>query len=209
MKNLKKIGLPVLYVAGLVMCCGLPAYTRKKSKNSKPPVGVDTTKTKSWSPPDSMMKCDILIVSRVDKSPAGMMKPSNEIGYAGDEAGRAVIAFEKIPGDKVVLRSLVFDQFSNDTTQNGMSRTLSGSNYQTILGTFPVKAVHKEAKGTVIDVTDFINGDNSVVSLSIPFPRNNLGGVIPDRSYIDNIHSFPNNIESGLNYNNEICTAYS
>jgi hypothetical protein len=236
MKNLKKIGIPVLYMAGLVMCCSLPAHAQKKSKNSKPSVEVDTSKTKSLAQqvaarpvmtfkpykevipataktmksfitvhlvadrylfeiPDSMMTRDILIVSRVDKSPAGMVKPSNDIGYAGDEAGRAVIAFEKIPGDKVALRSLVFDQFSNDTTENGMSRTLPGNNYQTILGTFPVKAVNKEAKSTVIDVTDFINGDNGVVSFNMPSTRNNLGGLIPDRSYIDNIHAFPNNIE--------------
>ncbi|SEA63694.1 zinc-dependent metalloprotease [Pedobacter hartonius] len=236
MRNLKKIGLPVLSFAGLMMCCSLPVHAQKKSKNAKASVAGDTARTKSpvqqptvvrtltatrpykevvpataktmksfitvhvvadrylFEIPDSMMKRDILIVSRVDKGPAGTVKPASEIGYAGDEAGRAVIAFEKIPGDKVAMRSLIFDQFSNDTTQNGLSRTLSGNSSQTILGTFPVKALHNEANSTVIDVTDFINGDNGAFSFSMP-SRNNLGGLFPDRSYINNMYAFPNNIE--------------
>jgi hypothetical protein len=145
--------------------------------------------------PDSMMKQDILIVSRVDKNPEGVVVPFFFIGYAGDEVGKAVIAFEKIPGDKVALRSLVFQEFSNDSTSNGLSRALSGSTYQTILGTFPIKAVHKETNSTVIDVTDFINGDNGVISLGIPFVRGLLANLIADRSYIDNILAFPRNIE--------------
>jgi hypothetical protein len=145
--------------------------------------------------PDSMMKQDILIVSRVDKNPEGKVLPLINIGYAGDEAGKAVIAFEKIPGDKVALRSLVFEEFSNDTTANSLSRALAGSTYQTILGTFPVKAVHKETNSTVIDVTDFINGDNSVVSFGMPIVRNFLANLVADRSYIDNILAFPGNIE--------------
>jgi Met-zincin/Domain of unknown function (DUF5117)/Domain of unknown function (DUF5118) len=145
--------------------------------------------------PDSMMKRDILIVSRVDRNPEGLVLPLINIGYAGDEAGKAVIAFEKIPGDKVILRSLIFEEFSNDTTQNGLSRAVSGSSYQTILGAFPIKAVHKEANSTVIDMTDFINADNSVVSFGIPFVRSLLGNLVTDRSYIDSVLAFPNNIE--------------
>ncbi|WP_419788877.1 zinc-dependent metalloprotease [Mucilaginibacter sp. E4BP6] len=145
--------------------------------------------------PDSMLKRDILIVSRVDKNPAGFTIPLVDIGYAGDEVGKAVISFEKIPGDKIALRSLVFNELSNDTSQNGMARSLSGRDFQSILGTFPVKAVNKDAKSTVIDLTDFINADNSVISFGIPFIRNLLANLIVDRSYIDDVHAYPNNIE--------------
>jgi hypothetical protein len=145
--------------------------------------------------PDSMLKRDILIVSRVDKNPAGLVLPLVNIGYAGDEAGKAVIAFEKIPGEKVALRSLIFKEFSNDTTQNGLLRSLQGNNYQTILGTFPIKAINKNGNGIVIDLTDFINADNNVVAFGEPFVRNFLSNLIADRSYIDEIQAFPNNIE--------------
>ncbi len=145
--------------------------------------------------PDSMIKRDILIVTRVDKNPAGLVLPLVNIGYAGDEAGKAVIAFEKIPGDKIALRSLVFKEFANDTTQNGLAKSLQGRTYQSILGTFPIKAINKDANSTVIDLTDFINADNNVVSFGEPFVRSFLANLIMDRSYIDNIQAFPNNIE--------------
>ena len=145
--------------------------------------------------PDSMLKRDILIVSRVDKNPAGLLLPLINIGYAGDETGKAVIAFEKIPGDKIALRSLIFKEFSNDTTPNGLSRLMEGSNYQTILSIFPIKAKNEKSKSSVIDLTDFINSDNNVVAFGEPMARNFLNNLITDRSYIDNIQGFPNNIE--------------
>lgn len=145
--------------------------------------------------PDSMMKRDILVVTRVDKNPAGLVIPLFWIGYSGDEVGRAVIAFEKIPGDKIVLRSIIFPQFSNDTTSNGMARLLPGSNNQAIVGAFPIKSVNKEAGSTVIDMTDFINGDNSVLSIDQPLVRNMLANLVADRSYINSILAFPGNIE--------------
>src|ERR1700744_1065264 len=225
MNHLKTICFTVPSIVGLMMCCCLRGQAQEKSidtskaknlaqltsgniiKPYKEVVPASAKTMKSFITvhlvadhflfeiPDSMMKQDILIVSRVDKNPEGLLLPLINIGYAGDEAGKAVIAFEKIPGDKVALRSLVFEEFSNDTTQNGLSRALSGSTYQTILGTFPVKAVHNETNSTVIDVTDFINGDNGVISLGIPFVRGFLANLMADRSYIDTILAFPENIE--------------
>ena len=221
MNHLRKICFTVPSIVGLMMCCCLRSQAQEKSidtskaksltgagavsaiKPYKDVVPASAKTMKSFITvhvvadrflfeiPDSMMKQDILIVSRIDRSPEGFVMPLVNIGYAGDEVGKAVIAFEKIPGDKIALRSLVFEELANDTTPNGLSRALSGSTYQSILGTFPVKAVHKETNSTVIDVTDFINGDNGVVSFGIPFIRNFLANLIADRSYIDNVLAFP------------------
>ena len=225
MNHLRKICFTVPSIVGLMMCCCLRGQAQEKSTDTskaksltgagavsaiKPYKDVVPASAKTMKSfitvhvvadrflfeiPDSMMKQDILIVSRIDRSPEGFVMPLVNIGYAGDEVGKAVIAFEKIPGDKIALRSLVFEELANDTTPNGLSRALSGSTYQSILGTFPVKAVHKETNSTVIDVTDFINGDNGVVSFGIPFIRNFLANLIADRSYIDNVLAFPGNIE--------------
>lgn len=145
--------------------------------------------------PDSLLKKDILIVSRIDKAPAGFRLPGGIMSYAGDEIGSSVIEFEKIPGDKMVMRSVAFREFSNDTTENGLSHALINSNYQTIQGAFPIKAVNKEDKSTVIDVTDFINGDNNIFSLSDPFVKSLIGNLIMDRSFIDNALAYPANVE--------------
>jgi hypothetical protein len=143
--------------------------------------------------PDSMLKRDIMIVTRLNQGPADIKVPT--MGYSGDEVGQNVIQFEKIPGDKLIMRSVTFKQFSNDTTKNGLSRSLLNSNYQTIEGAFPVKAINKEGKGTVIDLTDFMNADNSIFGMTIPFVRSLFGGLAMDRSFIDHVSAFPENME--------------
>jgi hypothetical protein len=145
--------------------------------------------------PDSLLKKDILIVSRIDKAPAGFRLPGGLMSYAGDEVGESVIEFEKIPGDKIVMRSIAFREFSNDTTENGLSRSLINSNYQTIQGAFPIKALNKEGKSSVIDMTDYINSDNSIFALGDPFVRGLLGFLAADRGFIDDAKAFPTNVE--------------
>ncbi|AYL99451.1 DUF5117 domain-containing protein [Mucilaginibacter celer] len=145
--------------------------------------------------PDSLLKKDILVVSRIDKAPTGFRLPGGYMSYAGDEAAQSVIEFEKVPGDKIVMRSVAFREFSNDTTENGLARTLINSNYQTIQGAFPIKALNKEGKSSVIDMTDFINSDNSIFAIGEPFVRNFLGFMATDRSFIDDAKAFPTNVE--------------
>jgi hypothetical protein len=143
--------------------------------------------------PDSMLKRDMMIVTRLNQAPADTKVPT--LGYSGDEVGQNVIQFEKIPGDKLIMRSVSFKQFSNDTTKNGLSHSLMNSNYQTIEGSFPIKAFNKEGVGTVIDLTDFMNADNSIFGLALPFIRSLFGSLATDRSFIDHVTAFPQNME--------------
>lgn len=145
--------------------------------------------------PDSLLNKDILVVTRIDKAPSGFRLPGGYMSYAGDEAAQSVIEFEKVPGDKIVMRSVAFREFSNDTTENGLSRSLINSNYQTIQGAFPIKALNKEGKSSVIDMTDFINADNSIFALGDPFVRGLLGFMAVDRGFIDDAKAFPTNVE--------------
>jgi hypothetical protein len=72
---------------------------------------------------------------------------------------------------------------------------LINSNYQTIQGAFPIKALNKEGKSSVIDMTDFINADNSIFALGDPFVRGLLGFMAVDRGFIDDAKAFPTNVE--------------
>lgn len=145
--------------------------------------------------PDSLLSTDILVVTRINKGPADYKIPTFNIGYSGDEIGRATINFERIPGDRIVMRSKTFKQFSKDTTANGLSRSLVNNDYQTIQSIFPIKALHVDGKNVLIDLTDFINGDNALFTFNEPIFRAGLGSVANDKSYIDNIKTFPGNIE--------------
>src|SRR5690606_18678681 len=64
---------------------------------------------------------------------------------------------------------------------------------------FNIAAYSPDKKGSVIDMTDYINSDNDIFYFSSPQAKSRLrlGGQLPDRSYIVNIRSFPQNVEIG------------
>ncbi|PWG80124.1 zinc-dependent metalloprotease [Pararcticibacter amylolyticus] len=145
---------------------------------------------------DSLLNRDILIVSRISKSAADVR--ASMLGYAGDQINDNVVRFEKGPSNRIFLRSVSFSERSQDTT--GMYSSVLNSNLQPIVAAFDVKAYAqdsvKKSKGSVIDVTDYLNGDNDVFFFHAEVKKMlSLGGLQPDRSYIQEIRSFPMNIE--------------
>ena len=146
--------------------------------------------------PDSIMGRDLLLVNRISKSAAGSRK--GFLGYAGDQIGNDVIRFEKGPNDKVFMKTVSFSERAKDSL--GMYFSVLNSNLQPIVASFDVKAYKKDSvskkHSTVIDVTDFVNGDNPVLFFDDWVKKYlTLGNIINDRSYIDTIKSYPLNIE--------------
>ena len=110
--------------------------------------------------PDSLLGREILVVNRISKSAAGLR--SGFFGYAGDEAGRNVVRFEKGPNNKIFLRSISFAEYSKDST-SPMFTAVNKSNVQPIAAAFDIKALSKDSCGSVIDMTDYISGDNDIL----------------------------------------------
>lgn len=140
--------------------------------------------------PDAILGRDILIVSRLSKAPSGSS------AYAGDPINQKTIRFEKGPKDKIFLKIISFQEIGRDSTE-GMYKNVLNSNLQAIASAFDVKAYAKEQAGSVIEMTDYINGDNDVFFFSANAKRNMgiSGPVQADKSYILGLKSFPNNIE--------------
>ena len=148
--------------------------------------------------PDSLLNREILLVNRISKAAAG--NRAQMMGYGGDHIGDNVISFEKGPNNKLYLKSISFDERSQDTTAQGMFKTLMNSNIQPLVASFDIKALAKDSisgkGGVVIDVTDYMNGDNDIFFFSQGAKKGlSLGGLMSDRSYIKEIKSFPMNIE--------------
>jgi hypothetical protein len=146
--------------------------------------------------PDSLMGRDLLVVNRISKSAADSRK--GFMGYAGDEIGENVIRFEKAPNHKVFMKSVSYSERSKDTL--GMYFSVLNSNIQPIVASFEVKALKKDSvtksQNSVIDVTEFANGDSPVLFFDEWVKKNlSLGNLLNDRSYIDTIKSYPLNIE--------------
>ncbi|EDM34848.1 hypothetical protein PBAL39_03090 [Pedobacter sp. BAL39] len=148
--------------------------------------------------PDSLLTREILTVNRISKAAAG--NRASMMGYGGDQIGDNVISFEKGPGNKLFLKSISYGERSKDTTAQGMYKSVMNSNLQPLVASFDIKAYAKDsvsgAKGSVIDVTEYMNGDNEIFFFDPGAKKAlSLGGLMADRSYIKEVRSYPMNIE--------------
>lgn len=94
------------------------------------------------------------------------------------------------------MRKISFSTYSPDSTK-AMYQAVRRSNIQAIVAAFNVAAYAPNNKGSVIDVTDYINGENEIFSFSTATAKSRirLGDFVGDRSYIENVRSFPTNVE--------------
>lgn len=143
--------------------------------------------------PDSLLNRDMLSVNRISKAPAGL-RPQVHV-YAGDEIAENVIRFEKGPFNRIFMKRMIFREKSNDSTENGMYRSLVNSNLDPIVASFPVKANGKDGS-YVIDVTAFIQSENEIFYFGPEAKRGlALGAVQNDKSYVVSMNAFPLNVE--------------
>ncbi|MGH2553283.1 MAG: DUF5117 domain-containing protein, partial [Chitinophagaceae bacterium] len=144
--------------------------------------------------PDSLFSRDILVVNRISKAAAGM-RSGGFFGYGGDQIGQNVIRFEKGPNNKIFLRNISYAEYAKDST-SPMFTSVNNSNMQPIAAAFEIKALGKDSTGAVIDITDYINGDNDVLHFNSSlktFIR--FGAIQADKSYIVSVKSYPINVE--------------
>ena len=144
--------------------------------------------------PDSLFNRDILVVNRISKAAAGM-RSGGFFGYGGDQIGQNVIRFEKGPNNKIFLRNISYAEYAKDST-SPMFTAVTKSNVQPIAAAFDIKALGKDSTGAVIDITEYINGDNDVLHFSSSlkaFLR--IGAIQADKSYTVSVKSYPINIE--------------
>jgi len=143
--------------------------------------------------PDSLLNREILVVNRISKAAAGMR--NGFFGYAGDQIGQSVIRFEKGPNNKVFMRSISYAEYAKDST-SPMFSAVNNSNVQPISAAFDIKAFSKDSSASVIDITDYINGDNDVLFFNSSLKTAmRIGGQQTDKSYVVGVRSFPLNIE--------------
>lgn len=183
----------------------IPAPPSRPSSDPKPFAQVITAKAKSamglfnvyeldnkyyFEIPDQILGRDILTVGRIAKAASGPRST-----YAGDAINQNVIRFEKGPNNKMFLKKLSFLETGRDSTE-GMYKNVQNSNIQPIVAAFDIKAFSKDSSGSVIDITDYISGDNDIFFFHPRFKRI-LGIGMPqnDKSYIISVTPFPNNIE--------------
>lgn len=147
--------------------------------------------------PDSILNREILVVNRISKSAANSR--AGFLGYAGDQISDNVISFERGPNNRIFLRSISYQEVGRDST-GGMYQSVLNSNLQPIVASFDVKAIARDTitntRGTVIDVTDYVMGDNEILFFDQGRKRAlGLGSYQRETSYIIDVRSYPSNTQ--------------
>lgn len=142
---------------------------------------------------DKTLGKEMLVVNRLVKSPAGSR--SGFFGYAGDQIGQSVVIFEKGPSNKIFLRTVSYAEYAKDST-SPMFTAVKKSNVYPIAAAFEIKAFSPDSTASVIDVTDYVSGDNDVLFFN-SFAKSQLRLTMlqADKSFINSVRAYPTNIE--------------
>jgi len=138
--------------------------------------------------PDSLLNREILVVTRFIKTPAGAGN------YGGEEISDKTIFWEKGPQDNLFLRISTLVSQANET--DAIAEAVNSANVTPILEAFDIKARNEETQTSLIEVTEFINGENPLLALSgRQKDAYKLTTLEDDKSYIKKISTYPINTE--------------
>lgn len=139
--------------------------------------------------PDSMLDVDMLLISRVAGVQAGMG------GFlpAGAAVNRQMVRFER-SGERLLLRKYSGEAVADDTLAIALS--VESNYFAPILGSFEIEARSPADDASVVDVTDFFEGDTPALSGLRPAQRRNyqVRRLDGSRSFIGRVKSYPENV---------------
>jgi len=211
-RRFKAVGLLVMCVVLLSSCASSKkAQNRSGDKPSKPKKSENGLKAYSdvitdeaetdeglfdvhkidedyyYEIPDSLLSREMLLVSRIAET-------QNEIGYGGEKLNTQVVRWQK-KNDKILLRHVTFENVASDSLP--VYKAVQNSNFEPIIASFDVKSLGEDSSGVVIDVTDLYASD--VKALGLQDGRREqyrVRRLDTDRSFIEHINSYPQNIEA-------------
>ncbi len=132
--------------------------------------------------PPGELETELLWVTQVEKTQSGF-------GFGGTAVGNRVVRWQK-RGETILLRDVKYQLRAEGS--DAVRQSVQASSLEPIIKTFPIKAWGKD-QAPVIDVTDLFKGDLPEFSAK---RRLNASGVDSKRTFIEQIKSFPDNIET-------------
>lgn len=142
--------------------------------------------------PNELLKKDMLWVSRIAQIPSNLGG-----GYmnAGSKTNQQVVSWERFQ-DKILLKVKSYSEVALDENA-AINSSVKVNNYEPILYAFDILAFDADSTATLIDVTKFFSTDVPSISGLSPRLRSEykVRSLDKDRSFINSIKSFPENIE--------------
>ena len=203
--------LPVLLVTLFSVACGgsPPTENRPAPPNQEPANGdrdyaditadaatdeglftVHVDDGEYWfEVPDSLLDRDMLLISRVAGVQAGMG------GYlpAGAAVNRQMVRFER-EGDRILMRKYSGEAVADDTL--AIARSVESNYFAPILASFEIETRNPGDDASLVEVTDFFEGDTPSISGLDPEQRREyqVRRLDTARSFITRARSFPLNV---------------
>jgi len=136
--------------------------------------------------PNEYLGREMLMVTRISKTATG-------IGFGGGKTNTQVLKFVK-QDKKILVKVISYDIVAADSLP--IHQAVVNSNIEPILYAFPIKAFNKDTSATVIDVTKFYGGDTKTLGFPSFYKKKyKVTKMDPTRSYINQMNSYPINIE--------------
>ncbi len=138
--------------------------------------------------PDSLMGRMLLCVTRFTSVPQGLGN------FAGEEITHNTIYFEQRDTAQLLLREYVQSHFSNPEDQ--ISLTLNRATVDPMVKAFKIIGRNEADDASLIEVTPLFKTDSHLTSFPNAMKTQlKVGGLQADRTYIDTLMVFPQNIE--------------
>ncbi|WP_188753723.1 zinc-dependent metalloprotease [Parapedobacter defluvii] len=139
--------------------------------------------------PDSLLGRDILTINRIANGWAGD-KPFdpflNFIGYSGDLANESLFRFARESDDAIVIYPL--DYSSRVQADDGTLRLSANADVLPVLHSFPVLCRNRSDDGSLVDATEFLSGDNTIMTFSGSLRRKfKVGAMQPQHSVVSEL----------------------
>lgn len=145
----------------------------------------DTEKT-LFEIPDSLLEREMLLVTRMARTHAGM-------GYGGQKANTQVLRWQR-QGDKVLLRIVSYESVASE--DHPIYQAVRNANLEPVVAAFDILARNDDSTRSVVDVTELFTTDVRFLGLgSSNRTRYKVKSLDKARSYVNGAQSFPRNIE--------------
>lgn len=140
--------------------------------------------------PNELLGREMLLVTRIAGVPPGF----SGFNSAGSKSEEQVISFTRNK-DKILIRKKSYSAVADE--DDPVLSSVIANNFEPILASFDIEALSKDSSGIVIDVTDFFTDDVEAISgLSSRQRRQyQVRRLDSDRSLVESVKSFPENIE--------------
>lgn len=137
--------------------------------------------------PDSLLNREMLLVSRIAET-------QHNLGYGGEKLNTQIVRWQK-KDDKVLLRHVSFENVASDSLP--VYEAVRNSNFEPIIASFDIKSLNEDSAGAVIDITKLFTED--IPSLGLQNGQREhyqVRRLDKERSFIEHINSYPQNIEA-------------